>query len=452
MNKKYFILGLVFAFLGAILLNISAVSATYTNQSDGFPVSVMNVYSGHLKYNGTYFVFAEPLNDKVYVINNSGSMIYNISIPNEGGSQQSLAFNGSNIFLLISGVIYNYNISGTHLNNFSIEISGTPLTFENYGGLSTNGSNDFWFLDGNQSFIQHLNSSGSNLTDGFSIKNATATANVITDFTMYGSEIFLISNVQDFVYHLSNGVNQSDGFSLSSLGIASGSGIATNDSKNIWIMDNSDLFIYHFSNITTNNAPTITNLQFNETNATAFHNNFINASGTINDADGGLLNGTLSIFKNKILTWMQKFLNVGSGYNVSFIINGSDIAPGDNLTAQINVTDGTALTYLNSTELYINGSISTITNISIQPNLTYSEISLNQLKPGGVWDKLWSLLYQKEAMNRFSDVDFSSVEQVEKLIKELLEQGGEKSDSIRYKFKLDRKNPAIMKGWLAKNV
>ena len=76
---------------------------------------------------------------------------------------------------------------------------------------------------------------------------------------------------------------------------------------------------------------------------------------------------------------------------------------------------------------------------------------LEQLKPDGVWDKLWSLLYQKEAMNRFSDVDFTDHVQVEELIKELLEQAGEKSDSIKYKFKLDRKNPAIMKEWIEKN-
>ena len=250
MNKKYFILGLIFIFLFGIILlvDMNLIFADYLNQTDGFSVSSMSAYSGYSKYNGTYFVFSDA-SDKVFVINNSGSHINNFSIPDEGDYRQSLAFNGSNIFYAMGGMLYNYNISGTLLNNFTIQ-SNTLEDYQNYGGLYTLNGSDFWLLTGQSAFIQHFNFSGANLTDGFSIKNATE-LNVFADFTMNGSEVFLTSNPQDFVYHLSNGVNQSDGFSLTSLGITSGSGIATNDSKNLWIMDNQDLFIYHLlSNIT----------------------------------------------------------------------------------------------------------------------------------------------------------------------------------------------------------
>ena len=62
---------------------------------------------------------------------------------------------------------------------------------------------------------------------------------------------------------------------------------------------------------------------------------------------------------------------------------------------------------------------------------------------------MWSLLYQKDCMNRFPGVD--TEEQVAELAKRLYDQGGEDSDKIKYKFKLQRGQPAIMKNWIAKN-
>jgi len=73
---------------------------------------------------------------------------------------------------------------------------------------------------------------------------------------------------------------------------------------------------------------------------------------------------------------------------------------------------------------------------------------LEQLKPGGTWDKMWSLLYQEETQNRFPDVDFSDKKQVKELIKKLHDQGGEDSDRVKYKFKFEKSQPAIMKNWI----
>jgi glycosyltransferase involved in cell wall biosynthesis len=77
---------------------------------------------------------------------------------------------------------------------------------------------------------------------------------------------------------------------------------------------------------------------------------------------------------------------------------------------------------------------------------------LQQLKPGGVWDKLWSLLYQEEAQNRFPGVDFSDQKQVDELALKLYNQGGEDSDQVKYKFALTRKAPKLLLDWLEKKA
>lgn len=76
------------------------------------------------------------------------------------------------------------------------------------------------------------------------------------------------------------------------------------------------------------------------------------------------------------------------------------------------------------------------------------ERKLNQLKKGGVWDKMWSLLYRQETQDRFPGIE--TPEQVRELAQKLFEQGGEDGDKVKYKFELRRSNPAIMKDWLAK--
>jgi len=77
------------------------------------------------------------------------------------------------------------------------------------------------------------------------------------------------------------------------------------------------------------------------------------------------------------------------------------------------------------------------------------EQKIKQLKRGGVWDRLWSLLYQKESMERFPGVE--TEEDIKSLIEHLHEQGGEDSDQLKYKFKLNRSHPIIMKEWIGKN-
>lgn len=75
---------------------------------------------------------------------------------------------------------------------------------------------------------------------------------------------------------------------------------------------------------------------------------------------------------------------------------------------------------------------------------------IQQLKPGGTWDKMWALLYQKDAMNRFPEVDFSDKSQVEGLIARLTAQGGEDSDRTKYTFALRQNPPKLLLEFLEK--
>jgi hypothetical protein len=65
------------------------------------------------------------------------------------------------------------------------------------------------------------------------------------------------------------------------------------------------------------------------------------------------------------------------------------------------------------------------------------------------WDKQWGVLYQKQNDERFPGIE--TTEQIRELSKELYQLGGEQSDSIKGKIKLQRTNPTIMQDWIRKN-
>jgi hypothetical protein len=77
------------------------------------------------------------------------------------------------------------------------------------------------------------------------------------------------------------------------------------------------------------------------------------------------------------------------------------------------------------------------------------ENKIKQLKSGGVWDKMWALLYQEDAKDRFPEV--KTEEDVKALAKKLHELGGEDTDEVKYKFKLDREHPSVIKEWVEEN-
>lgn len=75
---------------------------------------------------------------------------------------------------------------------------------------------------------------------------------------------------------------------------------------------------------------------------------------------------------------------------------------------------------------------------------------VRQLQPGGIWDQLWSLIYQEKTQDRFSGVDFSDQSQVAALVEKLKSSGGEENDKVKGTFKLTRSAPKILQEWWKK--
>ena len=75
---------------------------------------------------------------------------------------------------------------------------------------------------------------------------------------------------------------------------------------------------------------------------------------------------------------------------------------------------------------------------------------VRQLQPGGIWDQLWSLLYQEKTQDRFPGVDCLNTEQFMDLINKLMAQGGEDSDKVKGTFRLNKPVPQLLKDWYQK--
>lgn len=63
------------------------------------------------------------------------------------------------------------------------------------------------------------------------------------------------------------------------------------------------------------------------------------------------------------------------------------------------------------------------------------------------WDKQWNALYLTQNVERFPNV---KNDQIDEVAQKLFNEGGEESDSVKYRFKLEKTNPAVMKDWLEK--
>ena len=72
---------------------------------------------------------------------------------------------------------------------------------------------------------------------------------------------------------------------------------------------------------------------------------------------------------------------------------------------------------------------------------------VRQLQPGGIWDQLWSLLYQEKTQDRFPGTDFNDQQQVYVLVEKLRKEGGEDSDKVKGVFKLNKPTPVLLQDW-----
>ena len=247
-------------------INLTGIDGGYINKSDGFFVGIAATYEFQdLVMNGSDFwviniVSEAHASNFVYHFNSSGAnQSDGFSVTSAGaGYPLIITTNGTDFWIgdETDEVIYHFNSSKVNQSDgFSIQTSGATSAF----GITTNVSiirgapTDFWVVDASDNFVYHFNSSGANQSDGFSVTSAgiDTPQGVATN----GTDFWVVDYVDDFVYHFnSSGANQSDGFNVGSSGANLPRGITTNGSD-FWVIDSGrssdadkgDRFVYHFA-------------------------------------------------------------------------------------------------------------------------------------------------------------------------------------------------------------
>jgi len=236
--KKIILLMFVFLFC------VSFVNAEmWRRTGDEFNVSAAGVTSIYgITTNGSDFWILDQSKDYVYHVNSSGHNqtggfnVTSIDVADSGG----ITTNGSDFWILdmADEYVYHFNSSGDTVGDgFSVPANAGD-------GIDTNGS-DFWVAAGLNNRIYHYNSSGD------IVKSITYTGiNGVKGIAIRNDEFWIVSIApHNYVFHLnSSGGNQTDGFSIASFS-TNAMGMTMNDSD-MWIIDNGKDLVYHLSLVT----------------------------------------------------------------------------------------------------------------------------------------------------------------------------------------------------------
>lgn len=213
--------------------------------------------------------------DPVYINSTDGFSTIAAGADNPTG----LTFNGSSLWLIdyTDSFVYEFSLDGTNLTGgFSVVETGQPQ------GITTNGT-DFWAGERTGAIDHYIYPDYSNQIPGmagainlrgitnngtflFTVDDADALvyyqnfsgdeegnfnlgamgSNAPNDITYVdGSEFWVIDNVDNFMYHIIDEVNQTDGFSIAYAEATNPTALAT-DGTSFWVADATDGFIYKF--------------------------------------------------------------------------------------------------------------------------------------------------------------------------------------------------------------
>ena len=383
--------------LGIFILMAGSVDAiVYANQSDGFSLSVLSIQTlGGMAKNGSDFWIVDHtfLENSVTHLDRNGNNQSDAFLVSAGcTSPTGITTNGSDFWIVdnVDKFVYHYNQAGVNqTDGFHTNIAGANAvslsitTNVSGGGKAT----DFWIIEWNtEDFVYHFNRTGGNMTSagpvtdinaigepGFSTAAAGAD-NPNMGIVTNNSDFWILDGTDLFVYHFDrNGNNQSDGFSVSVAGI-SDSRLAINVTSgtptDFWMSDSVDNFMYHFANDTINPDINITNPAQNNTNTsninievnyTRSDNGFISSCWYSNDTYS--INITLASCGNiTTVTWSQ------GKHNVTIYVNDTN----NNLNfSTISFTIDSVAPNLNITNPTANNTITNNTNYDV--NFTFSD-------------------------------------------------------------------------------
>lgn len=245
-------------FIGIVFLANNIFAVTYYNQSDGFATTTANANPVGLYRNGSDFWVIDANTYFVYHYNSSGKNVTDgFSLPAIGITQSfGVTGNGSDFWFSDSGrsVIVRVNRTGSNLSIINVSQIGIPYALTT--NITSRTPTDFWFGAPITNFINHTDSTGGVIANGF--KGSGTPYGLTTN----NSDFYQIDGSAGTLIHWSRtGLNVNDMPTLSSFGIVSPRGLAISNNSggaptDFWIADNINRFIYHLS--TNNNTCTAT--------------------------------------------------------------------------------------------------------------------------------------------------------------------------------------------------
>ncbi len=242
---KYFI-ELIIEEIDYSILSDYIVDPLYFNQTDGFDVSAVMSFPSGMDGDGSDFWIVGGGVDFVFHFNSSGdNQSDGFYVGDEADGPYGVTTNGSDFWVveMNPNEVFHYNSTGDNQGDgFSLDAVGA---ISPRGIVTTNGS-DFWIVESGNRLIVHSDDEGNELPGGFSVSGAVTIQGMTY---IMGTDFWVIDHYSnDFVHHLDyEGNNLSDGFHTSALmGSQDPAGIATNGSD-LWIVDDVDDFVYHLS-------------------------------------------------------------------------------------------------------------------------------------------------------------------------------------------------------------
>jgi len=246
-------------------------------------------------------------------------------------------------------------------------------------------SADFWINDYTNHFIYHTTNAGVNQSDGFS-RTTVGSGDTVFTLTSNGTDLWWIDTADLFVYHTTlAGTNLSGGFSWSAINPTSQNSLGmTTNGSDFWITDSNDNFVYHTNRTGGNMTDGFSTSTIGSDTAYGI---------TTNGSDFWIIDGTdLFVYHtdksgNNITDGFSTSA-IGCGNPIGITTNGSDFwitDNGDQFLYHVNrtggnITDGFSLSALapsgdfagvamNYTMIVTEAAVPTITLLSNQNNI-----------------------------------------------------------------------------------
>jgi hypothetical protein len=237
----------IYLFLIIVIFLCNLISSyNYVNSSLGFKLSSYGMADPRgIAYNGSDYWILDRQDYFVYHINSTFSNQSDGFKTTVGISTQP-----ENMCMKNSTTLWIMTNSGGTARATQMDLDGTNGTASislNGAGIvngivpCTSNDSDLWVTDNLDKWVYHFDKNLNNASDGFSISELSNPSGIVT---MANNEFFIGDVDKDFMFHFINGVNQTDGFGIGTMGIGEIRSLAKNN-YDLLVIDNQDIAVYY---------------------------------------------------------------------------------------------------------------------------------------------------------------------------------------------------------------